>query len=502
MSTRTVELGHPVVLGSGLAGLTVARGLAGPCTIVTPASLGEGSASSWAQGGLAAAVGPGDTPAQHALDTTRAGSSAGNPAVIARMTQAAPALVAELLGAGVPFDRDVTGALSLGREGGHGRHRVCHVGGDRTGAAIIDTVAPQVAALPGIDVVQGRAVELILTDGRVAGVLVATADGPLRLLTDRVVLATGGAAALYRDTTNPLGSWGSGIVLAARAGARLADLEMVQFHPTSLALPGTEGAPLTLLTEALRGAGALLLSDGRRFVDEVSPRDVVAAAVHRERMLGREVTLDCSPVPDLLEHFEGLAARTAELGIDPRVQPLPIRPAAHYHMGGVLTDARGRTDVPGLWAAGEVSCTGLHGANRLASNSLLEAGVTGAAVTADLGSWTSGASWDTGRLDPVPAERTVRLDPLLSGEGGAPTPSSAVASAAVRATMSDLVGVVRDAAGLTEAVRRLAALPGDDALLGGLVAAAALARRESLGAHLRSDEPTVDAPVAPIRAVA
>lgn len=491
MSTRTVELGHPVVLGSGLAGLTVARSLTGPCTVVTPADLGEGSASSWAQGGLAAAVGPGDTPAQHAQDTTAAGAGAGDPAVIARMTEAAPPLVAELVAAGVPFDRDDSGALSLGREGGHGRHRVCHVGGDRTGAAIIGAVAPQVAAAPGVEALRGRAVELLLTDGRVCGVLVATDDGPVRLLTDRVVLATGGAAALYRDTTNPLGSWGSGVVLAARAGARLADLEMVQFHPTSLALPGTEGAPLTLLTEALRGAGALLLSDGRRFVDEVSPRDVVAAAVHRERQLGREVTLDCRPVPDLLEHFEGLAARAAELGIDPRVEPMPIRPAAHYHMGGVLTDARGRTDVPGLWAAGEVSCTGLHGANRLASNSLLEAGVTGSAVAADLGSPWSAGSWTAGRVDPVSADRTTRLP--AADEGGVLTPSPTVAAAAVRATMSDLVGVVRDGDGLTEAVRRLAALPGDDALLGGLIATAALARRESLGSHLRSD-----APVGPI----
>ena len=488
MSTRTVELGQPVVLGSGLAGLTVARHLGEPCVVVAPAALGEGTASSWAQGGIAAAVGPGDTPAEHATDTTRAGSGAGDPRVISRMTSAAPALVAELVAAGVPFDRDATGALSLGREGGHGRHRVCHVGGDRTGAAIISTIAPQVGSDSGVTVVRGRGVEVLRDDEGVSGLLVATAAGRLRLLTDRVVLATGGAAALYRDTTNPLASWGSGMMLAARAGARLADLEMVQFHPTSLALPGAEGAPLTLLTEALRGAGAHLLSDGRRFVDEVAPRDVVAAAVHRERMLGRHVVLDCRPVPDLLEHFEGLAERTAALGIDPRLEPLPTRPAAHYVMGGVLTEARGRTDVPGLWAAGEVACTGLHGANRLASNSLLEAGVTGAAVAADLGSWTpaSASRWTEGRVDPVPAERTTRLTPTHD-EGGAPAPSPAVASPVVRAAMSDLVGVVRDADGLTAAIARLAQTPGEDAVLAGLVARAALTRRASLGAHRRSD---------------
>lgn len=491
MSPHVVELDQPVVIGSGLAGLSVVRHLDEPCVLVSAADPGEGTASSLAQGGIAAAVGPGDDPAQHAADTVRAGAGAGDPATIARITSAAPGLVAELVAAGVPFDRDASGALNLGREGGHGRHRVCHVGGDRTGAAVIGTLAPQVATAAGVTLVRGRAAGLLLDgDGTVEGVVVGTPDGDLVLRTRRVVLATGGAAALFRDTTNPAVSWGSGLVLAARAGARLADLEMVQFHPTSLDLGTADGAPLPLLTEALRGAGATLLSDGHRFVDEVSTRDVVAAAVHRERMLGRQVVLDCRHVPDLLEHFRGLAELTATLGIDPLRTPLPVRPAAHYHMGGVLTDARGRTDVPGLWAAGEVACTGLHGANRLASNSLLEAGVAGAAVGTDLGAWDrSGSSWTVGRVDPVPAERTVRLT-AARDDAGRLTPPPAVASPEVRAMMSDLVGALRDADGLTRAIGRLADLPGEDAVLGELIARAALARRESLGGHLRSDSPS------------
>ncbi|QFQ29369.1 FAD-binding protein [Janibacter melonis] len=488
MSACVVETDAPVVVGSGLAGLSVARHLGGPCIVVAPAGLGEGTASAWAQGGIAAAVGPGDDPQQHADDTARAGSFAGDTATIARMTQAAPALVAELVAAGVPFDRDASGELSLGREGGHGRHRVCHVGGDRTGAAVVDTLAPQVAATSDVAVVRGRALELLVDDDGVAGVLVLDPDGPLELRTRRVVLATGGGAALYRDTTNPLGSWGSGVVLAGRAGARLADLELVQFHPTSLDVGGGSGAPLPLVTEAVRGAGAHLLSDGRRFVDEVSPRDVVAAAVHRERVLGRQVALDCRHVPDLLEHFRGLAQRCADMGLDPARDLLPVRPAAHYQMGGVLTDARGRTDVPGLWACGEVACTGLHGANRLASNSLLEAGVMGTAVAQDAACWPGRtASWATDRVDPVPPERTTTLAPV-DGRRGSPT-SPEIASVEVRAVMSDLVGVVRDADGLAQAIGRLDDLPGDDALLGGLVARRALARRESLGAHLRADAP-------------
>lgn len=490
MSTRVVETDAPVVVGSGLAGLSVARHLGGPCVLVAPAALGEGSASSWAQGGIAAAVGEGDDPAQHAADTVRAGSGAGDLATIARITAAGPGLVAELSAAGVPFDRDPTGELSLGREGGHGRHRVCHVGGDRTGEAVVATLAPQTAASPEVSVVRGRALQLLVDDGVVAGVLVGTPDATVRVLSRRVVLATGGGAALYRDTTNPLGSWGSGVVLAGRAGARLADLELVQFHPTSLDISGDEGTPLPLLTEAIRGAGAHLLADGRRFVDEVSPRDVVAAAVHRQRLLGRQVTLDCRHVPDLLGHFRGLAQLCDGLGVDPSHDLLPVRPAAHYQMGGVLTDARGRTDVPGLWACGEVACTGLHGANRLASNSLLEAGVTGAAVARDAAGWGGGttASWALDRVDPVPPERTTTL-PALTSRRGAP-PSPPVAAPVVRAVMSDLVGVVRDADGLTEAIRRLAELPGDDAALAGLVARRALERRDSLGAHLRADAPT------------
>ncbi|HET7303389.1 MAG TPA: FAD-binding protein, partial [Segeticoccus sp.] len=394
----------PVVVGSGLAGLMTAWALAPrPCVLLSAGPLGVGTASSWAQGGLAAAVDPEDDPRRHAADTLDAGAHLGDPATAHRVTAAAPGVVDLLVTLGVSFDRAADGSLLLGLEGGHARRRVVHVDGDRTGAAITRTLVEVVRELPSVELrehTRAKALQLA-GDGSVAGVVVEGGAAPELLATDRVVLATGGAAALYRHTTNPLGSHGHGLTLAARAGARLGDLEFVQFHPTALDV-GRD--PMPLLTEALRGAGGRLLSGGDRFVEELQPRDVVAAAVWEELQEGRRVALDVRELPGLADRFTGLVTVAGELGLDPRRDLLPVRPAAHYHMGGVLTDARGRTDVPGLWAAGEVACTGLHGANRLASNSLLEAAVTGRAVADDL-ACEPGA----GELSWWPAERTSRL---------------------------------------------------------------------------------------------
>lgn len=480
--------GRPVVVGSGLAGLVTAWALAPePCVLVSAGALGVGSASGWAQGGLAAAVAPDDDPELHAADTLAAGAGLGDPSAVRRITGAAPAIVELLVALGVPFDRHADGSLVLGLEGGHGRHRIVHVDGDRTGAGITRTLVDVVRRLPSVTVLEQRRASRVelADDGSVTGVTLAGASGAQRLRTRRVVLATGGAAAIYAHTTNPLGSHGHGLALAARAGATLADLEFVQFHPTALDV-GRD--PMPLLTEALRGAGGRLLADGERFVDELQPRDVVACAVWEQLRSRRRVILDVRSVPGLAEQFPGLMTVCAELGLDPRADLLPVRPAAHYHAGGVLTDARGRTDVPGLWAAGEVACTGLHGANRLASNSLLEAAVAGRAVAHDLDS-------EPGAADPpwCPAERTSRLpDPATRESSSPPHPPSLHS---VRALMSRHVGVLRDEEGLRAAERALQPhLQGDHALVAWLVTRAARRRQASCGGHRRSDDTTTIAP--------
>ncbi|HET8599580.1 MAG TPA: L-aspartate oxidase [Segeticoccus sp.] len=476
---RATELdGLPVVIGSGLAGLMTAWALAPePCVLVSAGPLGVGTASGWAQGGLAAAIDPQDDPALHAADTLAAGAHLGDPAAVRRITGAAPSVVELLVALGVPFDRRADGSLVLGLEGGHGRHRIVHVDGDRTGAGITRTLVQVVSRLPSVTLLEHtRATGVEVDDaGSVTGVSLTSTAGTQRIRTRRVVLATGGAAAIFAHTTNPLGSHGHGLALAARAGAALADLEFVQFHPTALDV-GRD--PMPLLTEALRGAGGRLLADGERFVDELEPRDVVATAVWEQLRRRRPVALDVRSVPRLPERFPGLMTVCAELGLDPRQGVLPVRPAAHYHMGGVLTDARGRTDVPGLWAAGEVACTGLHGANRLASNSLLEAAATGQAVARDLAS-EPGA----GDLSWCPPERASRLPVVPEPQGRAPSLE------AVRALLSAHVGVLRDEDGLGTAARALEPhLHDDHALVAWLITDAARRRRTSCGGHRRSDE--------------
>jgi L-aspartate oxidase len=338
----------PVVVGSGLAGLTVAQALApDPCVLVTTGELTENAASMLAQGGVAAAVALGDSPGLHAEDTWRAGAFAGNRSTIARVTDAAPRVVDRLVRLGVPFDRTAGGALHLGLEGGHSRHRIVHAG-DHSGATVTAAVAAHVGRLPSVQVLSGHeAVRLVLGDrGAVTGIVVRSAAGVEQTIdTDRVVLATGGLGGLFPHTTNPRTALGQGVAMAARAGARTDDLHLVQFHPTGLDV-GRD--PMPLLTEALRGAGAVLLSDGRRFVDELQPRDVVAAAVWAELTAGRAVRLDARSIDRVAGRFPSVVALCAAAGLDPRVDLLPVRPTVHYAMGGVTTDASARTSTPGL----------------------------------------------------------------------------------------------------------------------------------------------------------
>lgn len=462
-----------VVVGSGLAGLTCARAATGPCVLVTAGTLTEGAASMWAQGGIAAAVSPDDSTALHAEDTWRAGAFAGVRSVIDRITGEAPDVVRLLTDLDVPFDRDGEGALDLALEGGHSRPRVAHAG-DHSGAAITASMAAAVVNRPGVELREHHTVTTLLTDpaGQVRGVVVRRADGTQETIrTRRVVLATGGLGGLWPHTTNPRTALGQGVALAARAGARTDDLHLVQFHPTGLDVPRD---PMPLLTEALRGAGAVLLADGERFTDELQPRDVVAAAVWDQLTQGRSVRLDARQIPDVTRRFPAVAELTATSGLDLATDLLPVRPALHYSMGGVTVDQDSRTSVPGLWAIGEVSRTGLHGANRLASNSLLEAVVTGRAAALDAGGWSG--DWRTAVAAPDPVTRRPRHD-------GQPIPVHQV-----RALLGSACGVLRDGPTLQAAVDALEPHTRDDvAFVAWLIARSALAHPVSIGAHRRTD---------------
>jgi L-aspartate oxidase len=453
------------VVGAGAAGLYAALTAAdagGRVALVSATPLAQ-SASYWAQGGLAAALALDDSPELHLADTLRAGRGTVRRSAAELLAQEAPASVRDLERLGVRFDADRRGRLALGLEGGHSARRITHAGGAATGRRVTRQLSALVAEHPRIDVLEDRRAVAALTAGeRCSGLRLH--DG--RLVAARgVVLATGGAAALWSRTTNPPGTTGAGMLLAHRAGAALADLEMVQFHPTAVALDN--GADGFLVTEAIRGEGALLLdAAGERFVDELAPRDEVARAVARRmRETGAgAVMLDMRMVDPAL--FPNVVAVLRGAGIDPARELVPVAPAAHYVMGGIATDLDGRSTLPGLYAVGECACTGLHGANRLASNSLSECFVFGrrAALAA--------------LSEPAPGP----LDADAAAAAGGPRP---VLEQASREGLWRDAGIERDADGL----RRL----GDDPnALVRLVGACALAREESRGAHQRRDFPQLD----------
>jgi len=488
-----------LILGGGIAGIFAALKLAPrPVTILTAAPFGEGASSAWAQGGIAAAVGEGDTPDKHLSDTVQAGAGIVDAEIAHLMTSEARARIDDLLSYGVPFDRDLEGRLLTGREAAHSERRIVHVNGDTAGKAIMAALIETVRRTPSIRIVENFVAErLTLVDGRVTGVMArgarGTAPNTVSFPARAIVIATGGIGHLYAVTTNPPEANGNGVALAARAGATLADLEFVQFHPTAVAI-GRDPAPLA--TEALRGEGARLVNAaGDRFMlavhadAELAPRDVVARAIHAEINAGRGAFLDCrAAIGDrFAARFPTVYAACMDGGIDPVTMPIPMAPAEHYHMGGVLTDEHGRTTVPGLWACGEVASTGVHGANRLASNSLLEAVVFATRVATDIAGFDTTAPMPIGQ-DNLPSS----LRPI--------GPQDAATIAAIRKIMADDVGVIRDGAGLTRALAALGELErrqnstmiGNMLLVARLITTSALSRRESRGGHYRRDFPATD----------
>ncbi|MBR2689052.1 MAG: L-aspartate oxidase [Aquamicrobium sp.] len=472
--------GRPVIVGSGVAGLMAALCLAPePVVLISSAPLGTETSSMLAQGGMAASLGSDDNPELHLADTLGAGAGLCDEAVVRRFVGAAPAAIASLERLGVMFDRAPDGSLRLGLEAAHARRRIVHAAGDATGRELVRALAVAVRQTSSITLLEGVEVRrLLIEDGAIAGVVVVGGSDVFALSSGRVVLATGGVGGLFDNTTNPSGSVGQGLALAARTGAVLADLEFVQFHPTALDVPHR---PMPLISEAVRGEGAVLVDeDGHRFLadtpgGELAPRDVVARAVWRELAAGRRVFLDTRQClgSRFAGRFPAIEALCRKAGIDPSVQPIPVRPAAHYHMGGVAVDAEGRSSVAGLWACGEVACTGLHGANRLASNSLTEAVVSAVQVASSVAS----------------SARRVRRYPIAVS--ASPTPDAAQ----VRSIVSGALGIVRDEAPLRDAVAALLpftepdGVASDPAIVGLMIAVAALRREESRGAHCRADFP-------------
>lgn len=488
-----------VIVGGGLAGLFCALKLAPrPVTALAAAPIGQGASSAWAQGGIAAAMSPGDSFDKHLADTVAAGAGLVEEKMARLMISEGPDRIHDLLAYGVPFDRDLEGHLLLSREAAHSERRIVRVAGDRAGGAIMEALIAAVRRTPSIRVMEGYVVEELIAEGRFVSGVIARPDAgqsktrvafPARA----VVLCSGGVGHLYEVTTNPAEARGTGVGMAARAGAVIADPEFVQFHPTAIDI-GHDPAPLA--TEALRGDGAILVNRaGHRFMTdlhpdaELAPRDIVARGVFAEVAAGRGAFLDCTRAigAKFAEHFPTVYASCIAAGINPVMQPIPVVPAVHYHMGGIAVDADGRTSLDGLWAAGEVTSSGVHGANRLASNSLLEAvvfasriadSIKGMLPEASLYEWPKAAGEND---DLVTLEDSAELKEL-------------------RRLMSRHAGVIREEEGLKTLIREIARLERERPRIrfsnitatARLIAVGALRRQESRGAQMRSDYPVSD----------
>lgn len=470
-----------VIVGGGAAALAAALAAAPmPVLLLSRSKGGRGTASALAQGGIAAALGEGDSAADHIDDTLAAGALHNNVGAVRWLCMQAPAAIDWLAAMGASFDHDGSGHLQLGREGGHSAARIVHAGGDATGAEIVRVMRKQVHADARIQCHEDVAVDaLLLRGGRVCGVRIRDAAGNAELIeASFVVLATGGIGAAFARTSNPPTADGGGLALGMSAGAAVRDLEFVQFHPTALDVQA--GHCLPLVTEALRGAGARLidaagapLMQGVNVLGDLAPRDVVARRVWQSRQEGRGAWLDTHAVTgDWEQRFPTVLAACLEHGIDPRRDPIPVTPAAHFHMGGLCTDLDGSTTVPGLYAAGEVACNGAHGANRLASNSLLEAVLCGQRLGRRLA-----------RLPQAQPKGAFVWRKLGRGLAEA-------AQAELRGLLWEAAGPVRDEVSLGSALQRCIELGerGWQARLAQALLTAARGRRESLGAHYRSDD--------------
>ncbi|GIM97579.1 L-aspartate oxidase [Paractinoplanes toevensis] len=496
-----------LVVGSGVAGLTAALHLREQglhVTVVTKVNIDDGS-TRWAQGGIAAVLDPLDTPAAHANDTEIAGVGLCDPAAVRVLVEEGPARVRELMRIGAEFDRHEDGSLMLTREGGHRADRIVHAGGDATGAEVQRALHEAVRRDPWIRLVEHALVLDLLrgADGRACGLTLhvlgeGSADGVGAILARAVVLATGGMGQIYSSTTNPSVSTGDGVALAMRAGAVVTDVEFVQFHPTSFVSAAVTSVQRPLISEALRGEGAHLVDEsGKRFMvgqhelAELAPRDVVAKGIHRVlRATGADhVYLDARHLGrEFLEHrFPTIVASTRAAGVDPATELIPVAPAAHYASGGVRTDLHGRTSIPGLYACGEVACTGVHGANRLASNSLLEGLVFARRIADDI------ARDLPPQAEPAPVRETPAwvADPAIRAD----VQRAMTRGAGVLRSADSLAGTAKELSRLAEqrTTPHNAAWEATNLLtVASALVASAQTRRETRGCHWREDFPVAE----------
>lgn len=486
------------VIGGGIAGLSAALGLSQrKVVVVTKAEFGKGGSTPIAQGGIACAMGKDDSPDLHTADTLVAGDGLSVKDCVDILTAEGPEQIRKLIENGAQFDRTPDGELSFGREAAHCRRRILHANGDSTGAEVERALVAAIKKCPNIDVVENCYVADLIQDenGAIAGLYgrIHDAGDTVVVQAKAVVLACGGIGRIYRYTTNPAESVGDGLAIAARVRAVLSDVEFVQFHPTAL---NTTLDPLPLLTEALRGEGALLYANGRRFMTdihkdaELAPRDVVARGIWAQQQKGFDVFLDARCIGKAFpQKFPTVYSFCQQAGLDPVAQMLPVSPAAHYHMGGVKVDQFGRTNVDGLWACGEVSATGVHGANRLASNSLLEGLVFGARVSVDIEN-----HFDSSQRRAITAVHELMRPTFVTND-------ELSDANLLRKTMWNDVGLVRTESGMKHALDvfdEIASRNPQSLMLCNMIDAAriithaALKRKESRGGHYRSDFPNHD----------
>ena len=492
-----------LVVGSGIAGLATALKASryGRVLIITKAGLLE-SNTRYAQGGIAAAMAPGDTPRDHLADTLRAGHDLVSTEAATVLVEDGPLRVKELIELGARFDASPDGSLVFGREAAHSKNRILHARGDATGMEVAEVLAAQVKESPAIDVLeQVFALDLIVHEGRCLGLTARLASGEtLAVLAHATVLATGGCGRVYKYTTNPSVATGDGMAMAARAGVPIVDMEFVQFHPTAL---DRDDDPMFLISEAVRGEGARLINDageafmkGRHPQADLAPRDVVARAIFQQMQEGRRVYLDASSIgARFSERFPTIYHACLERGLNPPHEPIPIAPAAHFVMGGIRTDTDGRTGLKSLFACGEVACTGVHGANRLASNSLLEGLVFAERIARSIAQELSSS---------LPGQAVI--DELSLADAASLTAEEAKVSdrltEALRQVMWDYAGIVRSSQGLEKAARELEKIKSEAPPhaytlrnmieTGRLIVHSALERRESRGGHFREDFPAPD----------